>query len=163
MRICALHLLELTTVMSTVSNLWCEFTAMSSYKCLALPNLLEWVKDAVAPRRDLWAFLNGATTSDEDATTMAKFLAEAFETASRYHEDHVVICEALVKPGLRSSTRLPSNHKSSANGIVFLLLQYGLDTIAPTVRSWIRVAVMYTVGVIFGAKGICTVGSMHIR
>ena len=77
---------------------------MSSYKCLALPTLLEWVKDAVAPHRDLWAFLNGATTSDEDATTMAKFLAEAFETASRYHEDHVVICEALVKPGLRSST-----------------------------------------------------------
>ena len=68
---------------------------------------------------------------------MAKFLAEAVETASRYPEVHVVICEALVKLGLRSSTWLPSNHTS--------------------------VAVMYTVGVIFGAKGICTVGSMHIR
>ena len=68
----------------TVSNLWCEFTAMSSYKCLALSNLPEWVKDAVAPHRDLWAFLKDASTLDEDATTVAKFLAEAFETSSRY-------------------------------------------------------------------------------
>ena len=52
----------------------------------AIESIPKWVKDAVAPHRDLWAFLNDATTSDDDddATNVAKFLAEAFATASQH-------------------------------------------------------------------------------
>ena len=97
--------------------------AMSSYTCLELWNLPPVVQATVAPHPDLWAFLTDATTTQENATLMAQFLAEAVAAASSRPDVQVVICEALVQPGLKSSTWLTSNHKPLADAMAALFQQ----------------------------------------
>ena len=96
---------------------------MSSYTCLELWNLPPVVQATVAPHPDLWAFLTDATTTQENATLVAQFLAEAFAAASSRPDVQVVICEALAQPGLKSSTWLLSNHKPLADAMAALFQQ----------------------------------------